>query len=283
MKLYFLIVSLCSLLSTAVAQIKVPAASPRVTVIQEIGLSKVELSYARPSAKERAIFGEEALVPFGHYWRTGANAVTTIEITEDFELEGHKLSKGKYALLTKPNRARWEVLLYPYVAQPWDRFIEDSAALAIDVRTLPRKDFRESLLIFLEDVRLDGASLIIEWANTAIEMSIKIPAHDKIMSGIDRVMDGPSSFDYFNAASYLYMSKTDMERALDYIMKATGGERPTFFFYRREATILAELGRYDKAIIAANKSIDLARQVGNRDAVKLNERSIKAWTRLVHD
>ena len=44
--------------------------------------SNISITYSRPYKNDRLIFGEEndgALVPFGVYWRTGANKHTFIE------------------------------------------------------------------------------------------------------------------------------------------------------------------------------------------------------------
>jgi hypothetical protein len=46
----------------------------------------VKVVYCRPYKKERLIFGEEkdkALVPYGKYWRLGANEATEITFSKD--------------------------------------------------------------------------------------------------------------------------------------------------------------------------------------------------------
>jgi len=94
---------------------------------------------------------------------------------------------------------------------------------------------------------------------------------------IDKVIAGPSVFDYYNAANYLYKSKTDLPRALTYIQKATGSSDPRFFFYRTESLIFAALGRYQEAIQSAEASIELSKKAKNEDFVRLSEKSIKEW------
>ena len=51
--------------------------SPKETISYSSEISDLEVVYSRPYKKDRLIFGSEedgALVPFGKYWRTGANA-----------------------------------------------------------------------------------------------------------------------------------------------------------------------------------------------------------------
>ena len=75
-----------------VRTLKVPTLSPLTEIAQEVALTEVKLSYARPSAKERKVFGE--LVPFGEVWRTGANASTKLTFSQDVKIAGNDLKAG---------------------------------------------------------------------------------------------------------------------------------------------------------------------------------------------
>ena len=79
------------------AQVKTPQPSPKATYTQVVGLTDVAIEYSRPSAKGRTVFGD--LVPFGKTWRTGANANTTISFSDDVQINGIALKKGKYAII----------------------------------------------------------------------------------------------------------------------------------------------------------------------------------------
>ena len=79
MKKLILIVFLYN--SYIMAQIQTPQASPRAKLEQIVGLTKVKIDYSRPATRGRSIIGD--LVPFGEIWRTGANADTTIEFSDD--------------------------------------------------------------------------------------------------------------------------------------------------------------------------------------------------------
>ena len=88
--------------------------SPKETVSYSSEFSDLEVVYSRPYKKDRLIFGSEeggALVPFGKYWRTGANAATTFETSSDILFNGEALSAGKYALFTFPYEDRWTLAL----------------------------------------------------------------------------------------------------------------------------------------------------------------------------
>ncbi len=66
MKIISSVIACAIISSTAFAQgLKVPAPSPATTIKQDFALSSVEISYSRPGAKGRKIFGD--LVPFEKY------------------------------------------------------------------------------------------------------------------------------------------------------------------------------------------------------------------------
>ena len=88
--------------------------SPKETVKYNASFSEIEVVYSRPYKKGREIFGKEeegALVPFGKYWRTGANAATTFESSKDILFNSQKLEAGKYRLYTVPAEKEWKVVL----------------------------------------------------------------------------------------------------------------------------------------------------------------------------
>ena len=97
-----------------VAYMLINPISPKDAVSYSSDDTKYEVVYSRPYKKDRLIFGAEedgALVPFGKYWRTGANAATTFETSSDILFNGDALSAGKYALFTVPYKDSWTVAL----------------------------------------------------------------------------------------------------------------------------------------------------------------------------
>ncbi len=69
----------------------------------------IRVFYNRPSKKGRKIFGY--LVPFGQWWRTGANEATQIELSRDIQFtNGSVLKAGNYSMVTIPNSNDWEVI-----------------------------------------------------------------------------------------------------------------------------------------------------------------------------
>src|SRR5476651_609969 len=94
---------------------RIPEASSTQTIIQDFGLGKITITYSRPNVKGRVIFG--GINPFGQVWRTGANAATTINFSENVIVEGHNVAAGTYSLFTIPDKDEWTVILNKTVKQ----------------------------------------------------------------------------------------------------------------------------------------------------------------------
>lgn len=263
----------------ASAQIKTPAASPSCEWEQAIGLTEVEVEYSRPSMKERTIFAEDGLVPFGKTWRTGANSATKITFGADGTIGGQAIEAGSYAILTVPSAKEWAFMLYSYEKSSWSSYTEKEATVQFSAATKQTAMSVESFTISTDNLTNNSANLVFAWENTMVSVPVSFEIHETIMGNIKSVMSGPSTNDYYSAASYLYNSDTDMEQALTYIQKATAGDSPRFWMLRREALILAKLDRKQEAIKAATRSLEAAKEAGNDDYVRMNEDSIAEWSK----
>ena len=259
-------------------QIRTPQPSPTSETKQTVGLTEVSLVYSRPSVKGRTIFTADGLVPHGEIWRLGANQATKISFSDDVKVGGKAIKGGDYALLSKPNEKSWEIMFFPYETGNWGSYVEKTpaATVKVDAQALPFSV--ESFTMMLGDLTSNTANLYVMWDKTTIAIPIEAEVDKKVMAGIDKVMAGPSANDYFAAASYYHDAGKDLNKALEMIQKATKVEKPAFWQVRREALILADLGKKDAAIEAAKKSKALAEKAGNKDYVRMNEKSIKEWT-----
>ncbi|AXT57570.1 DUF2911 domain-containing protein [Aquimarina sp. AD1] len=265
--------------ATVNAQLKVPALSPSSKTTQTVGLTEIEIEYSRPSKRNRIIFGENGIIPFGELWRTGANAATKISFSDDLTISGIALKKGSYTILTKPNESNWQVYLYTYKSGNWTNYVNQKPIVSFTTKTIEKKEVSESFLIYIDTITLDSAELVFSWGTIKIILPLKFNTHEKTMSNIEKVLSGPSNFDYFQAALYLHETQKDLNTALSYIQKVTKAENPLFFQVYRESLILADMDRKPEAIEVAQKSLELSKKAGNKDLIRLNERNIKKWSK----
>ncbi|MFT4537324.1 MAG: hypothetical protein ACI9P5_004708 [Saprospiraceae bacterium] len=272
------LILLLGALSMATGQIRTPAASPSAKVSQTVGLTDIDIVYSRPSAKGRTIFAADGIVPFGAIWRTGANQATKITFSDAVTVEGKELAAGSYAILTKPGASSWDVHFYDFKTGNWGSYVELEPAAVVTVSPVNLPFNVETFGISVEDISSEGAVLALIWADVMVGVKVGVEVESRVMADIDRVMAGPSANDYFNAASYLHESGKDLNKALRYVQKATSGDSPKFWQVRREALILADLGKNAEAVAAAKKSLTLAKEAGNDDYVRMNEKSIQKWS-----
>ena len=140
------------------------------------GLS-LQVEYHRPYKKGRLIFGEEkdgALVPYGKYWRTGANANTTFETNKDILFGDQELAAGKYGMYTFPYEDIWGVALsskndvFFAVSQP------DKKTTVLKTSVKP-KLLKPGLEQFTIDFSQDstGISLNLKWDKTIVSIPIE--------------------------------------------------------------------------------------------------------------
>ena len=278
MKQFFLS---CALLfpgaSVSFAQIKTPAASPSGKVMQDIGLTSVTVEYSRPSMKGRTIFGKDGLVPTGEVWRTGANQATKISFDQPVSVGGKELQRGDYAILSKPGMDTWEIMFFPYEGGNWGSYVEKTPAATVTTGAKRMNGMTETFTIGFDNLKNTSGDLYFSWANMYVPLTIETETDEMAMASIDRALAGPSARDYYLAASYYHDNGKDLEKAYEYARKSNDMDAK-FWQLRREALILADLGRTKEAIQTAQRSMQLAQEAGNQDYVRMNEKSIKEWS-----
>jgi DUF2911 family protein len=148
--------------------------SQRGSVTQTVAFTTISVTYGRPVARGRALFGQ--LVPWDSVWHPGADSATLIRFDHDVLLEGHQVKEGEYSLWLIPRDKRpWTVILsraahtfhkpYPGAA---------SDALRFDVTPEPVSHM-ESLAIYFPAVLRDEATMRVHWGETAVPIRIKAP------------------------------------------------------------------------------------------------------------
>ncbi len=260
------------------AQIRTPAPSPSAKFTQTVGLTDVTIEYSRPGVKDRTIFAADGLVPFGKVWRTGANAATKITFGDDVKVGGKELKKGAYAILTIPKATEWTVQFHTYESGNWSSYTEKEPAASVSA-TLDDLPFSvHNFVIAIGNLSNDGGDLQFIWDKTVATVPLKFEVDSKVVAAIEKTLSGPTSGDYYAAANYYHSTGKDLNKALMWVQKATKVENPRFWQVRREALILADLGRKEEAIATAKKSMELAKAAGNEDYVRMNEKSIAEWS-----
>ncbi|CAN5736676.1 DUF2911 domain-containing protein [soil metagenome] len=270
----FLAIALLSLASVAVAQeqkIQFPDASQRSNVKQRVGLTDVEIDYARPSKNDREIFG--GLVPHGKLWRTGANAPTRIKFSDTVKLGDKELPAGEYVLLTIPNANEWTLILSKDAKmQSTGDYKEENDAARITVKPATLPAAVETFTIGLADVKGAAATLHLDWDTTRVAVPLTTDDIEKVSKQLETAA-GAAPLDArtaFQAASFYYDHNKDMNQAAKWIDQALEKNPNAYFMHMRRAQIQARLGNKQEATASANKTIEILKADKDPDEAALN-------------
>ncbi len=164
-----LVVALLGVPFTAAAQ-GIPW-SQHGTISQRVGFTDITISYNRPVAHGRTLFG--GLVKWRQVWHPGADSATTIRFSKDVTIEGQPLAAGQYTLWTIPDTASWTVIFsralhvfhLPYPGESHD-------ALRVTV-TPAQGSYMEVLAYEFPVVGPDSATLQLHWGTTIVPLRIR--------------------------------------------------------------------------------------------------------------
>lgn len=270
----FLALNVC-----AYAQIDMPSPSPGATLTTKIGLTDVKIAYSRPRIKGRKIFGDNAkdfLTPYGALWRTAANNGTVVTFGDTVEVEGKKLPKGEYLLLTIPGATEWTVIFYSDVAMGGntDEYKQEKDAARVVVKSEKLTEKVEMFTIDVTDLTDDNttAKIQLAWENTSVKIGVKTNLEKKIVASIEDAMTNRIPNTYASSARFYLENKKDLKKALEWADKAIAADPTAFWNIYLKARIQKAAGDKAGAIATAQKSIAEAKKAKNDFGyVKQNE------------
>jgi hypothetical protein len=142
------------------------------TVTQRIAATEVTISYNRPVARGRELFG--TVVHWGRRWHPGADSATTISFSKNVTIDGHALAAGRYTLWTIPEAPPkpWTVIFNRGVDVWHTQYPGDSLdALRLTV-TAETGAHMETLAYYFPIVDADSALLRLHWGTVVVPMRI---------------------------------------------------------------------------------------------------------------
>jgi len=255
--------------TAAVAQVRMPAPSPVQTVKQDFGMGSIELTYSRPGAKGRKVFGD--LVPNGKLWRTGANAATKIVFTDPVEIGEKKIDSGTYVLYTIPNEESWDIILNKGLKNSGiDGYKESEDVVRFTVLPAKLKTAVETFTIQFANIKAESCDLEILWEKKLITIPITTNIKEKVRAQIDAAMQTDKK-PYWQAAQFYNEYDKNLPKALENVSKALESNQKAFWMLLYKAKIQKEMGDVAGALETSKASLALAKEANNNDYVKMNE------------
>jgi len=263
-------------LSTAVfAQtppIDFPGASPVCTIKQRVGLTDVEITYSRPSARGREMLGH--IDPYGEVWRTGANDATRIVFSTPVKLNGTEVPAGTYGLFTIPDPVEWTIILNK-ISKQWGAYKYDAKddVVRFKAKAVALPDHVETFAIQFSDFSVGKAALNLVWEKTQVPIEVEGDI-SPVVAQIDAVMAAEGKKPYIPAAQFYYDAGLDPKKALIWVDAAIAEKPATYSVFTLRAKLLAKSGDKDAAIAQAKQAIELAKkgvEPARSEYIRLNE------------
>lgn len=137
----------------------------------------VTVGYCQPFKKDRLIFGNDAdgaLVPYGKYWRLGANEATVISFSTDVNFGGEKVAAGTYIMYAVPGEDSFDVYLNTEVGRWGAREADHSLDVTkISAPTSEASSEVEQFTINLTS-NADGGAITFEWDKTVVTVPVTL-------------------------------------------------------------------------------------------------------------
>jgi len=147
--------------------------SQAAAVSQRIANTEITITYSRPVARGRELFGK--LVPYDEVWNPGADQATAIALTRDVQVNGRPLARGKYSLWTIPRPDNWTLIFSKaadvyHTAYPGET--QDAMRLDLQPEAGPHM---EVLTFYFPTVEGKDGVLRLHWGEVMVPLSIRVP------------------------------------------------------------------------------------------------------------
>jgi len=277
-KILFVLTTLLSL--SATAQIKMPAASPTQTLIQDFGLGKIEIVYSRPSLKGRAVFGAGSLLaPIGDVWRTGANGATKLTFSDPVTIGGKTLPAGSYGLFTIPGATEWTVIINTN-SKGWGSFEYKEAEDLVRLKVAPETtgSTTETFSIGIEAITAQTAIIYLKWGKTKVNIPISTDIRPTVRAQIEAASAAATVNPnmYQSAATFYLELDNDYNKALVYADKAIAANAKAYWLHLLKARIHVALKDQKGAKASAETCKQMATEAKNMDYVRSADEILKS-------
>jgi hypothetical protein len=235
-----------------------PDASQRASITQRLGTTDIAISYHRPLANGRKVWG--GIVPYGQVWRAGANENTTISVTDPVSIEGQPLAKGTYGLHMIPD-ADSCVVIFSQNSTSWGSFSYKQEEDALRVTVKPQaSEMHEALTYDFDDVKPDSAAITLRWEKLAIPFHVVVDTKQLTMQSMREQLRGGLQYTWepwAEAAQYSLVNKIDLEQGLKWA-DASIGQEERYDTIMLKAQLLDALNRASEADPLKQRALGMA-------------------------
>lgn len=147
--------------------------SQAASVSQRVANTDIAITYSRPVARGREIFG--GIVPLGEVWNPGADQATAITFSRPVRVHGEPLPAGTYSIWGIPGLTEWTLILSragEVYHTPYPGEAEDALRLVVPVEATTHTEVLTFDFPFVEGKE---AVVRLRWASTALSLRLEVP------------------------------------------------------------------------------------------------------------
>ena len=252
--------------------------SPACTVSQELGISKLDIAFARPAVKGRKVWG--ALVPYGEVWRAGANSATILTLSHAAKVAGKEVPAGSYSFFVLPGEKAWTLILNRQAKQ-WGAYAykkeEDLLRWEVTPQAGPFLEYLDYRVI-----PVDSGNAIVElgWEKLRVSFPVAFDTKAIYWAHLEATLQKAPDSDWvpwYQAAKYCQEQGIEAQKALAWIETSLKiGD--SFWNHETAARIYRDAKRLPEAIAQLQKAIELSKTGGAPKAYTENlEKELAAW------
>ncbi len=238
-------------------QFVTPRPSPKASVSQMVGVTKVTVDYGSPGVKNRVVWGE--LVPYNEVWRTGANELTTITFDDPVKINGTELPAGTYGIHSVPRKDEWDIIISKdaKIDGP-STFIPEKEILRVKAKP-EEHHFMERMTFLFTDVTDNSAVVNLLWDKLKVSFTLETNTQELTLTKARQQL---SWSPLFQAAQYCLTNNVNLDEGLKWI-EASCLINEVYWNSRIKAQIQHKLGMKKEAVATMEKAIDLGGKMQN--------------------
>jgi TolA-binding protein len=250
-----------------------PDASPEAMVMQEVGISKVKISYHSPAINGREVWGK--LVPYGWEpatafgngkstpWRAGANENTTITFSHDAQVEGKSIPAGTYALFMVVQPDVWTII-FSKNSTSWGHFFyeESEDVLRVNVKPEVVSESQDRLSYGFDNTSNTKTTAYLRWEKIKTPFTITFDTPAIVVENLKKQLRNRNAFNgqaLLRAANYCLQNNIALDQAAYWAERSVaynGGAMAQF----TKANILEKQGKAPDAEALRKTAMDNANE-----------------------
>lgn len=251
--------------------------SPAATLSQEIGISKIGITFARPAVKGRKIWGD--LVPFGQVWRAGANNATVITFSHAAKVAGQDVPAGTYGFFVLPGEKAWTLILNRKAKQ-WGAYDykkeEDLLRWEATPQTGPFLEYLDYRVLPMDT---GSATVELGWEKLRVSFPVVFDTKAIYWAHLEDTLKKAPETDWvpwYQAAAYCQAQGAEPQKALAWIEKSLkAGD--SFWNHETAARIYKDAKRMPEALTHLQKAVDLSKGKAPKEYTENLEKELAAW------